>query len=66
MHKLLQSNKNTMNVTNKSQEVSPFPTGDHKQWTDAKAWETQDAKTQKIHKRSTALERSVKICYLRA
>ena len=25
-----ESNKNTTNVTNKSQEVSPFPAGDHK------------------------------------
>ena len=25
-----ESNKNTINVTNKSQEVSPFPAGDHK------------------------------------
>ena len=24
------SNKNTINITNKSQEVSPFPSGDHK------------------------------------
>ena len=26
------SNKTTINITNKSQEVSPFPAGDHKQW----------------------------------
>ena len=26
----MESNKNTMNITNKSQEVSPFPVGDHK------------------------------------
>ena len=25
-----ESNKNTINITNKSQEVSPFPAGDHK------------------------------------
>ena len=25
-----ESNKNTINITNKSQEVSPFPVGDHK------------------------------------
>ena len=25
-----ESNKNTTNLTNKSQEVSPFPAGDHK------------------------------------
>ena len=26
---ILESNKNTINITNKSQEVSPFPAGDH-------------------------------------
>ena len=26
----LESNNNTINITNKSQEVSPFPAGDHK------------------------------------
>ena len=25
-----ESNKNTINITNKCQEVSPFPAGDHK------------------------------------
>ena len=25
-----ESNKTTINITNKSQEVSPFPAGDHK------------------------------------
>ena len=25
-----ESNKNTINITNKSQEFSPFPAGDHK------------------------------------
>ena len=25
-----ESNKNTINIINKSQEVSPFPAGDHK------------------------------------
>ena len=32
-------------ITNKSQEVSPFPSGNQRtrqQWTDAKAWQTQD------------------------
>ena len=33
-----ESNKITINITNKSQEVSPFPSGDHK--ADAKAWQT--------------------------
>ena len=40
--------------TQKSQAVSPFPTGDHNKQT------SQKAKTyKKIHKRSTGLERSV-------
>ena len=26
----MESNKNTINITNKSQEVNPFPAGDHK------------------------------------
>ena len=26
----MESNNNTINITNKSQEVSPFPAGDHK------------------------------------
>ena len=48
-------------MTNKSQEVSPFPGGEHKAaMKDPNAWETQDTKTQMIHKRSTALELSVK------
>ena len=38
-----ESNTNTINITNKSQEVSHF-LGDHQQWTDTKAWETQDTK----------------------
>ena len=25
-----ESNKNTINITNRSQEISPFPAGDHK------------------------------------
>ena len=38
-----ESNTTTINITNKSQEVSPFPAGDHKAaWTDAKAWQSQD------------------------
>ena len=40
----LESNRNTINITNKSQEVSPSPeqmtTKQHR--TDAKAWQTQD------------------------
>ena len=38
-----ESNTTTINITNKSQEVSPFPAGDHKAArTDAKAWQSQD------------------------
>ena len=38
-----ESNKITINITNKSQEVSPFPSGDHTAaMTDAKACQTQD------------------------
>ena len=43
--------------TQESQEVSPFPAGDHKQ-TRKQKHETQI--TNMIHKRSTALKRSVK------
>ena len=55
-----ESTKNTRNITYKSQEVSPFPAGDHKAATD-RCESMRDTKTQMIHKRSTALERSVKI-----
>ena len=49
------------NITNKSQQVSPIPAGGtRQQWTDATAWEHKIQKTQMIHKRSTALERSLK------
>ena len=41
-----ESSKNTINITNKSQEVSPFPGGDHK------ARKHEKHKTQK-HKFST-------------
>ena len=45
-----------------NQDASPFPTGDHKaavQGTDKTVWhETQI--TKRIHKRSTAMERSVR------
>ena len=57
-----ESNKNTINITNKSQEASPFPAGDHKAAMNrrAKTCKIQDTKTQMIHKRSTALKRPVK------
>ena len=45
-----------------SQVVSPFPAGDHKAAMNRRnSIKTQDTITQMIHKRSTALERSVKI-----
>ena len=50
-------------TTNKSQEVSPFPAGDHKAHVNRRAQRHSKHKTEetkKIHKRSTALERSVK------
>ena len=47
------SDKNT-NIAKKSQEVSPFPAGDHK------------AAMNRRENMSTALERSVKIFYWRA
>ena len=55
--------KLTVGTTNESQEVSPFPAGDHRTYkqTRTKAYQTQDRKkTYKIHKRSTALERLLK------
>ena len=58
-----ESNKNTMNITNKSQEVSPFPAGEHKV---AMKRQKSMQNTRLIHKRSTALERSVDIFYWRA
>ena len=59
-----ENNKITINMTNKSQEARPFTAGDHKAArTASKAPQTQDIKTQMIHKRSTALEWLVKIFY---
>ena len=52
-----------LDTTNESQEASLFPAGDHKAHINRRA-ERQSKhkteKTQKIHKRSAALERSVK------
>ena len=48
---------------NESQEVSPFPAGDHRAQINRRAQRHNKHKTEKtknIHKRSTALERSVK------
>ena len=56
-------------ITNESQEVSPFPAGDHKASINRSAGKHNKNKTEialMIHKRSTALERSVKIFYQRA
>ena len=58
-----------LDITNESQEVSPFPAGDHKASTNRRAGKhTKNTREtpQMIHKRSTALERSVKIFYWRA
>ena len=52
-----------LDTTNESQEVSHFPAGDHKAHTNVHkgiANTIQKKKQQKIHKRSTALEQSVK------
>ena len=58
-----ESDKLTLDTTNESQEVSPFPAGDHKAHINRRVQRHSKHKTeqkQKIHKRSTALERSVK------
>ena len=53
-----------LDTTNESQEVSPFPAGDHNAHINRRAQRHSKHKTEKktlkIHKRSTALERSVK------
>ena len=53
-----------LDTTNESQEVSPFPAGDHKAHINRCAQRHSKHKTEKkpykIHKRSTTLERSVK------
>ena len=51
------------NTTNEGQEVSPFPAGDYKAITKRRSQrhsKYKTEKTEKIHKRSTALEQSVK------
>ena len=47
-------------TTNESQEASPFPAGNHKAQINRRAQRHNKHKTYKIHKRSTALEQSVK------
>ena len=53
-----------LDTTNESQEVSSFPTGDHKAHINRRVQRhskhNREQKHKKIHKRSTALERSVK------
>ena len=58
-----------LDIANESQEVSPFPAGDQKELLIRRALKHNKNKTeitQMIHKRSTALERSVKVFYWRA
>ena len=58
-----------LNTTKDSQEVSPFPEGDHKAQINRSAQRHNKHKTEKqkkIQKRSTALELSVKTFYWRA
>ena len=58
-----ESEKSTINITNKSQDFSPFPAGDHKAAINSRARKYDKHKTyitQMIRKRTTALERSVK------
>ena len=56
---LWESNKNTINITNKSKEVTPFPAGDNKAAMNRRE-SMRNTKTQMIQIRSTALEQSVK------
>ena len=53
-----------LDTTNESQQASPFPAGDHKAHKNRRiqmqSKHKTEKKTLKIHKRSTALERSVK------
>ena len=54
-----ESDKLTVDTTNESQEISPFPAGDHKAHINRRAQRHSKHKTEQKHKRST-LERSVK------
>ena len=49
-----------LDTTNESQEVSPFPAGDHKAHLNRRAQRHSKHKTEQKHKRSTALEQLVK------
>ena len=58
-----------LDITNKSQEVSPFPAGDHRASINRRAQKHNKNKTEitkMIHKRSIALEQSIRIFYWRA
>ena len=48
-----ESDKLTVDTTNKSQEVSPFPAGDHKAHINRRAQRHSKHKTEQKHKRST-------------
>ena len=48
-----ESDKLTVDTTNESQEVSPFPAGDHKAHTNKRAHRHSKHKTEQKHKRST-------------
>ena len=66
-HTTWESNKNTINITNKSQDVSLFPSGGHKAAMNGRESMTNTRQVrQMIHKRSTALEQSAKILNWRA
>ena len=54
-----ESNKNTIKITNKSQEVSPFAAGDHKAAMYRRE-SMRNTKTKNDPQRNTVLERSVK------
>ena len=47
------SDKLTVDTTNESQEVSPFPAGDHKTHINRRAQRHSKYKTEQKHKRST-------------
>ena len=56
-----ESNKNTINITNKSQEVIPFPAGDHKaEMNRRKSMRNTRRKNTNDPQKKTTLERSVK------
>ena len=48
-----ESDKLTVDTTNESQEVSPFPAGDHKAHINRRAQRHSKHKTEQKHKRST-------------